>query len=196
MRDALSSLMAGMRDKMSRPGTNSEQGGQRNQNSPENEKSRDATAANSSAREGTMQSGDGTQQHGAPGSQLEAQGAQAMKNGQSPSAGNRGQAPETNGHDPQSGAGRQDGDKNLKEAEELKAIGKLTEIIGKRSASLTGEITSDAPSQSQQLGTSFSNRMGRHTDSGGRINRDEIPLEDQQYVREYMERVHKEANSK
>ena len=34
--------------------------------------------------------------------------------------------------------------------------------------------------------------MGRHSDLGGEINRDEIPLMYQQYVREYMEQVRKQ----
>jgi hypothetical protein len=34
--------------------------------------------------------------------------------------------------------------------------------------------------------------MGQHSGLGGEINRNEVPLEDQQYVREYMKEVHQE----
>jgi hypothetical protein len=97
-----------------------------------------------------------------------------------------------NGSDSRSGIGRQDGEKALKEAEELQAMGKLAEIIGKRSANLTGDMTVETPSGKQQLKTEYSQRMGHHADLGGEINHDEIPLMYQQYVRDYMEAVRKE----
>lgn len=95
--------------------------------------------------------------------------------------------------DGKSGIGRQDGQKELKEAEQLQAMGKLAEIIGKRSASLTGEVTVETSSGKQQLRTEYTGRIGPHADLGGEINRDEIPLMYRQYVREYMDRVHNQA---
>lgn len=97
-----------------------------------------------------------------------------------------------NGSDNRSGVGRQDGNKDLTEAQQLQAMGKLAEIIGKRSADLTGDITVETPSGKQQLKTEYSQRMGHHSDLGGEINRDEIPLMYQQYIRDYMEAVRKE----
>jgi hypothetical protein len=106
------------------------------------------------------------------------------------------QSPDKNGSDAHSGIGRQDGDKQLKEAEQLQAMGKLAEIIGKRSANLTGEVTVETSSGKQRLKTEDSQRVGQHSDEGGEINRDEIPLIYQQYVREYMERVHKQTKNR
>jgi hypothetical protein len=108
---------------------------------------------------------------------------------------NSDQSPDSNGSDAHSGIGRQNGDKALKETEQLQAMGKLAEIIGKRSADLTGEVTVETSSGKQRLKTEDSQRVGQHSDLGGEINRDEIPLMYQQYVREYMERVHKEAKN-
>jgi hypothetical protein len=82
--------------------------------------------------------------------------------------------------------------KAFKQAEELQAMGKLAEIIGKRSQDVTGEMMIEVPSGQQQLRTAYSNQVGRHANTGGEINRDEVPLIFQQYVREYMERVHRE----
>ena len=101
---------------------------------------------------------------------------------------------ERNGSDSRSGVGRQDGNKALKEAEQLAAMGKLAEIIGKRSADLTGDMTVETPSGKQQLKTEYSQRMGHHADLGGEINRDEVPLMYQQYIRDYMEAVRKEQD--
>ncbi|MBV9294652.1 MAG: hypothetical protein JO145_03700, partial [Acidobacteriaceae bacterium] len=105
---------------------------------------------------------------------------------------NSDQSPEKKGSDARSGAGRQEGDKDVQEAEQLRAMGKLAEIIGKRSASITGEMMVETRSGKQQLKTEYSQRMGHHSDLGGEINRDEIPLIYQQYIREYMEQVRKQ----
>lgn len=92
-----------------------------------------------------------------------------------------------------SGIGHTNGDKDIKNAEQLKAMGKLAEIIGRRSANLTGDITIETSSTNQQLRTQYSGRVGQHADLGGEINRDEIPVMYRAYVREYMQLVHKQA---
>ena len=94
----------------------------------------------------------------------------------------------------QPGIGHTNGDKGIKDAEQLKAMGKLAEIIGKRSANLTGDITVETSSTNQQLRTQYSGRVGEHADLGGEINRDEIPVMYRDYVREYMQLVHKQAD--
>jgi hypothetical protein len=108
---------------------------------------------------------------------------------------NSDQSADKKSSDAQSGIGRQDGDKNVTESEQLKAMGKLAEIIGKRSANVTGDMMVENPSGKQQLRTEYSQRMGHHADLGGEINRDEIPLMYQKYVREYMEQVRKPVKS-
>ena len=95
--------------------------------------------------------------------------------------------------DAHSGVGSEDGDKSVKDAEQLKAMGKLAEIIGKRSESATGDMMVENPSGKQQLQTNYSQRVGQHADLGGEINRDDIPLMYQQYVREYMSEVRRQA---
>src|SRR3712207_8585668 len=47
------------------------------------------------------------------------------------------------------GMGKQDGDKALREAEQLAAMGKISEIIGKRAQQLSGEITVEVSSGKQ-----------------------------------------------
>lgn len=72
-------------------------------------------------------------------------------------------------------------------------MGKLAEIIGKRSASATGDVMVENPSGKQRLQTDYSQRQGQHSDLGGEINRDEVPLMYQQYVRDYMTQVRRQA---
>jgi hypothetical protein len=93
---------------------------------------------------------------------------------------------------PGSGIGSQDGDKSIKAAEQLAAMGKISEIFGKRSANITGEATVEVQNTSQQLRTQYTQRGVQHTQNGAQINRDEIPVVLQNYVEQYFEQVRKQ----
>ena len=93
---------------------------------------------------------------------------------------------------PGSGIGSQDGDKSIKQAEQLAAMGKISEIFGKRSANITGEATVEVQNTSQQLRTPYAQRGAQHTQAGAEINRDEIPVVLQTYVEQYFEQVRKQ----
>lgn len=94
---------------------------------------------------------------------------------------------------PGSGVGSQDGDKSIRQAEQLAAMGKISEILGRRSANITGEATVEVQSTSQQLRTPYAQRTAQHTEGGAEINRDEIPVALQGYVEQYFEQVRKQA---
>jgi hypothetical protein len=96
-------------------------------------------------------------------------------------------------HNPGSGIGRQDGAKDARLAEQLAAMGKISEIIGKRSANVTGEVTVEVNSSKQQLRTQYSDSKATHKEAGSEINRDEVPAAFQQYVQQYFEQVRKQA---
>ncbi|HTX38863.1 MAG TPA: hypothetical protein VME43_27755 [Bryobacteraceae bacterium] len=93
---------------------------------------------------------------------------------------------------PGSGIGSQDGDKTIKQAEQLAAMGKISEILGKRSATITGEATVEVQSTSQQLRTPYAQRGAQHTQGGAEINRDEVPVGLQTYVERYFDQVRKQ----
>jgi hypothetical protein len=95
-----------------------------------------------------------------------------------------------------SGIGKEDGSKALREAEQLAAMGKITEIFGKRSQNLTGEVMIEVPSGKQQLRTAYSQQEAPHAEAGGEIHRDEIPLAYQRYVQQYFEEIRKPAGKK
>ncbi len=75
-------------------------------------------------------------------------------------------------------------------------MGKISEIIGKRSASVTGEITVEVPSSQQRLQTPYTQSNATHADAGGEISRDEVPEIFQQYVRQYFEQIRKQPSHK
>jgi hypothetical protein len=96
---------------------------------------------------------------------------------------------------PGSGAGNQDGEKRIKQAEDTAAMGKITEILGKRSANLTGEATVEVQSTSQQLKTAYATGTAQHGQSGGEINRDEVPVAMEPFVQEYFKQARKQDSS-
>ncbi|MBI4877187.1 MAG: hypothetical protein HY822_21340 [Acidobacteria bacterium] len=102
---------------------------------------------------------------------------------------------EPNGADGEkSGIGKSDGIKDIRAAEQLAAMGKISELFGKRQANLTGEVLVEVQSSRQQgLKTPYLERGAAHGEGGGEIHRDEVPLMYQQYVQQYFEQVRKAA---
>ncbi len=182
LRDVLSGLLAKMQE-----GSSQQRGDAGGNRSHTANQDRNAAGTNQSDQSSTHNNDSKEAQASSLQSQQSPQNTQTASNSPSKGSGNAA------GHQPSDGrsaAGRQDGSKDPKEAEELRAMGKLEEIIGKRSASLTGEMTVDSPSGTQQLRTGYTNKTGAHSGIGSEIDHDNIPVEDQPYVREYMKQVH------
>jgi hypothetical protein len=185
MKDAVSSLVAKMRpsegseQRSAQQSARSASASDREQTQSESAPSRNQTSAPQSSQSAKTDSK--TSQQG--------QATEVAQSSESRTASRS----ESSGHDQaKSGIGRQDGEKKLKAAEEEKAIGKLAEIIGKRSRDISGDMMVEAPSGKEQLRTAYSGKLAEHSDTGGEINSDEIPVELQQYVRDYMERIHRQ----
>ncbi len=122
--------------------------------------------------------------------QGEGEGKQQTAQGKGGSDANQAQP----NQDPKSGTGQQDGQKDVKLAAQQEAMGKLSEIIGKRAEKQTGEVMVEVnSSKSQQLRTAYSSKTGSYTNSGGEIHRDEVPLLYQDYVQHYFEQVRRPA---
>jgi hypothetical protein len=94
-----------------------------------------------------------------------------------------------------SGIGNQDGSKEIKAAAQLKAMGKISEIIGQRAATVSGETSVEVQSGNQKLHTDYSKTAAAHGETDGDVTRDEIPLALQAYVQQYFAEVHKAAGS-
>lgn len=101
-----------------------------------------------------------------------------------------------NSPDAKSGIGSSDGDKAAKEAEQQNAMGKISEIIGKRSANVTGEVMVEVGSTKQQLKTPWAQKQATHIEAGSEIHRDEVPLMYQQFVQQYFEEIRKAPDAK
>ena len=102
------------------------------------------------------------------------------------------QAPgQKKGEDAASGAGNNDGEKAIKDAEMLKAMGKLSELIGQRANEVTGQVMIEVGNTKQSLRTAFTQQQAGHGEAGSEIHRDEVPLMYQQFVERYFEEVRK-----
>jgi hypothetical protein len=80
------------------------------------------------------------------------------------------------------GIGSQEGDKSIKPAQSLDAIRKVSELYGKRAATLTGEATVEVQATNQQLRTQYVQRGAQHLQGGAEIDRDVVPVELQSNV--------------
>ena len=93
--------------------------------------------------------------------------------------------------DSANGAGSQDGNKAAKDAKALEAMGQISEILGKRSADVSGQMMIEVGQTKQTLKTPWADRQAAHNDSGGEIHRDEVPLVFQPFVERYFEEIRK-----
>ena len=183
MRDAMANLMAKL--KLPSPGEGQQQ-------SDPNGATPAGAQQQASAQRGMQgqnrQQGDGNRQGNPSGEQEGAEGEQSQSGaGKSSERGSS----QPGGQDSKSGVGKSDGDKSLREAEQLAAMGKISEIIGKRASQVTGEMTVEVPSGKQQLRTSYTRKRSVHGDLGGEIGREEIPLMLQPYVQRYFDEIRK-----
>lgn len=138
----------------------------------------------------------------ARGQQQQAQDADASQQGDQPGEGDspqqaksqQGGDQDTPSKNEKSGVGKQDGNKDTELAEQREAMGKLSEVLGKRALNVQGEVMVEVNnSRNQQLKTPYVDRSARHADSGGEVSRDEVPLELRDYVQRYYESVRKPA---
>ena len=183
IKDAMSSLMASMRTKPT--GQNSQQSaGQSNGDS----KQQQSKGGQKAPGQGQKSPGDpsAASEDGQPGEGDEGGKSADLKGSNTGSDG-------PSSSDKGSGAGQQDGDKNARIAEQLAAMGKISEIIGKRSANVTGEVTIEVTSSKQPLRTPYSDNKATHGEASGEISRDEVPAAFQEYVQQYFEQVRRPA---
>ncbi len=187
MRDAMANLMA----KMKIP---QQQGSGQKQQASNQKGGQKQDKQNSGAGQKGEKGQGNPQGKGSPGDDPDSKGndpgeqqAQAGQ-GQSNDKGQEGGAP----NEAKAGMGKQDGDKAIKDAEQKAAMGKLSEIFGKRADNIRGDVMVEVTSSKQQsLRTGYTQRGATHGDSGGEVHRDEIPQHLQHYVQQYFEQVRK-----
>ncbi|MEO8598044.1 MAG: hypothetical protein ABI759_32290 [Candidatus Solibacter sp.] len=183
MKDAFQNLLSMTKPQQQNDKGNAQQG-------------KDQKSAQSKSQSGSKQNGkDEKGQNGQQQADSEGEDGQEAKNSDNAQQG-KGQGKsdsQQSSKQPGTGVGSQDGDKAIKNAEQLAAMGKLSEIMGKRSAAITGEATVEVQNTSQQLHTKYEQKGTQHTQGGAEISRDEVPVALQPYVQQYFEQVRKQA---
>jgi hypothetical protein len=179
MRDAMSSLMNKLKgqDRSGEP-----------QHSPGQQPVSQQQARPQPGQKGQQGQRQSQQNASESGEQAEQEG-EGQRADASQAAGQQKSADAAGPKDGKSGVGQQDGSKETREAEQLEAMGKLSEIIGKRSATLSGEVMVEVNSTKQGIRTPYSDKSATHADTGGNLTRDEVPLLYRQYVQRYFEEV-------
>ncbi len=180
IKDAMSNMMNKMKPQSSQDGKQSQQNAQKDgqngqQKSGQKGDSAQKQAQNSSADAQSDQSDSGDKKQSS-----DAKGAEKSSD-------------KNASQDSKSGIGSADGDKASREAEQAQAMGKISEILGKRAQNVTGEVMVEVGSSKQQLKTPWAQRATTHSDAGSEIHRDEVPLMYQQYVEQYFEQIRKSS---
>jgi hypothetical protein len=183
VKDAFENLLSKMKPQQGNPG--SQEQGSREQ---AGQKAAKGQSAKSQSAQNAKPSGD------PQGDAEDSQSTEKSQNAPDPSGKGSGKSEASQASkQPGSGVGSQEGDKSIKQAEQMAAMGKISEIIGKRSANLTGETTVEVKSTTQQLRTQYAQRSAQHSQSGSEISRDDVPVALQNYVSQYFEQVRKQA---
>ncbi len=197
--DANSSLMAklsdAVRNMLSRFGSqsNANRSGQSARGNNANRQG-GSQAQRSNGQSGSQQ---GSQQQAGQGAG-EAQRAGASQGQRGPESAGSGRNGQDSEKQSGSSAGNGNGAKDLKQEEQLAAMGKISVILGKRSENLTGNATVEAVSGNQTLTTPYAGAPDAHTESSAAIDRDEVPVGLEDYVQRYFVAVrsHSPTNRK
>ena len=176
LRDALNNMLSKMKPE-----------GQQNANDSQPQDGKKGDSSDKSQK--ASQPGKDQQKADSQDSQADAQGDQ--NSAADADARDAKKSSDKNSADAKSGAGSQDGEKAIHEAAELKAMGQITEVLGKRSQNVTGEVMIEVGNGKQPLKTPFAQREANHVEAGSEIHRDEIPLAYQEFVQQYFEQVRK-----
>ena len=189
--DKFRDAMANMMNKMKSEDKNQGQKQQQSQNGKqENQQGNGQQQQSQKGQQAQGKQQNGQQQQQAdPNGQQQGEGNEKSPNQQA-KGGDKSNQPSSG--DAKSGMGKQDGAKNIELAEQQKAMGKISEVFGKRAQNLQGEIMIEvSSSKSQALKTDYSGKAAAHADSSGVIHRDEVPLIFQNYVQRYFEELRK-----
>lgn len=140
------------------------------------------------------QQNENEQQSGSDGQAQEKSDSQ-QKSGKQASDAQDAASAQNKSQEQQNGIGKQEGDKTAKQAEALKAMGKITELLGKRAENVKGAVMVEVGSTKQQLKTQVSQSQASHGEAGSEIHRDEVPPIYEEFVQQYFEQVRKNSSN-
>ncbi len=102
-----------------------------------------------------------------------------------------GQKADGNANSAESGAGSNEGSKRILSAAELKAMGKIEELMSKQAADVSGEMSIVKTTGPQQLSTPYSDRQAAHEAADSSVSGEQMSPADREFVRKYMDEMHR-----
>lgn len=172
MKDALSSLQ----DKLS---------GQQNQQAQQQQKNAQQ-AAGQQGQKAQSSEGEQSKQGNQAGQPQDASNNKSNGNEQAQSSPNQNK----------SGQGSSDGDKNIAEQKQAEAMGKISEILGRRAENINGDMQLKTSSKNNRLTTDYVEQTARSSDADQSVrSREEISLEAQAYIKRYFTALHKNSKT-
>jgi hypothetical protein len=156
-------------------------------------KSQPNESAQNQNQKGDSQSQKQDKQQGQPQDKNPGDNADAQSDNQQSSDGeSQGNSTDAkNSQDQQRGIGSEEGDKTARDAAALRAMGKISELLGKRAQNVSGTVMVEVGSTKQQLKTAIEQRQATHSEAGSEIHRDEVPVIYEQFVQQYFEQIRK-----
>ncbi len=156
-------------------------------------KSQPNESAQNQNQKGDSQSQKQDKQQGQPQDKNPGDNADAQSDNQQSSDGeSQGNSTDAkNSQDQQRGIGSEEGDKTARDAAALRAMGKISELLGKRAQNVSGTVMVEVGSTKQQLKTAIEQRQATHGEAGSEIHRDEVPVIYEQFVQQYFEQIRK-----
>jgi len=181
LRDAFKDLISALNRDQQPGAADGEQGSSKSASQQAGEKGDSAQAGGEDGEEG--QEG-----QGAEGDAASSESGQKAAQGSSQGPGDQPGSMEAGS----SSAGTAEGSKEILAAEQLEAMGEISKLFQKRAEEMSGEVLIETESAHRQaLRTPYQPTDSTHTDRGGVVGRDEVPLAYRDFIQTYFENLRK-----
>ncbi len=155
-------------------------------------------AEQSSAEGDPAESGEAAQEMASETAEASMEGGQpGEESGETASAGNTtgedSSGQESSGENA-SAAGTSEGSKEFAEAEQMEVLGALEEFYMERAENMKGEVTIETRKAEQSASVPYNERATVHSDRGGAISRDEVPVQYRTYIQNYFQALRRNSD--
>jgi hypothetical protein len=182
LKDAFKNLVSALNRDQQQGASEGEQASSKSASQQDGEKG-------NSAQEGGEQGQEGQEGEGAEGDAASAESGQKAAQGGSQGPGDQPGGQEEAGS---SAAGTAEGSKEMLAAEQLEAMGEISKLFQKRAEEMSGEVLIETESAHRQaLRTPYQPTDSTHSDRGGIVGRDEVPLAYRDFIQAYFENLRK-----
>jgi hypothetical protein len=183
LRDAFKNLLSAL-NRDQQPGASEGE-----QASSKSSSSKQAGEKGDSAQPGSEGSEEGDEGQGAEGDAASSENGQQAAQGGAQGPGDQPGSQEQAGT---SAAGTAEGSKEMVAAEQLEAMGEISKLFQKRAEEMSGEVLIETESAHRQaLRTPYQPTDSTHSDRGGIVGRDEVPLAYRDFMQAYFENLRK-----